>query len=181
MPDGVVKRREECGRARGRVRRTGHLHGDDGDGGGERGGEPSDGLEVRAEGEELRDAEPEHGGDEVPADECAGLRERRLDGTVAEDGGRALFAETQSVRLGADSGGAGTYVGGYHGWYASINEISGVAEDGLENTESGERANERPEPDDIIRPLRWYCCAIAYPASEPRGITGKRVIRMWVH
>ena len=56
-----------------------------------------------------------------------------------------------------------------------------MAEDGLENTESGERANERPEPDDIIRPLRWYCCAIAYPASEPRGITGKRVIGMWVH
>ena len=113
MPDGVVESGEERGRAGGRVRRAGHLHGDDGDGGGERGGEPPDGLEVRAEGEELRNGEPEHGGDEMPADECAGLRERRLNSTVAEDGGRALFAES-SVRLGADSGGAGTYVGGYH-------------------------------------------------------------------
>lgn len=68
-----------------------HLHDDEREGGAERGGEPAEGLEVRGEGEEFGDAEPDERGDEVAPDECPGLRERGFDGAVAEYSGRALF------------------------------------------------------------------------------------------
>ena len=77
VPDGVVDGRKQGRCAGWRVHGLGDLHDQDGDGRGERGGEPAQGIEslfIGHEAEQLGDADADQGAEKVPENEGPRLR-----------------------------------------------------------------------------------------------------------
>lgn len=63
---------------------------------------------------------------------------------------------------------AATYVAGDDGGHVALDKVVRLLEDGLDDGDPRERANERPQPDDVVCSLREWAAAVSEPPANVR-------------